>query len=172
MKSVHINSHYSCDIMQIEVFRESPIGDFRIIGKEALRLAEAMLTPKQERFIDEYLVDFNARQAAIRAGYSAKTAQPISSELLSKPIIRAEIDRRRKETAEKLNITKEQILQEYASIALASGIELKGSDKMKALEFWGKYFGLIDGEISGRSELSLANTIRKAFEMRVAEEKA
>ena len=41
------------------------------------------LTPRQARFVDEYLIDLNATQAAIRAGYSAKTAQPQSSRLLS-----------------------------------------------------------------------------------------
>ena len=45
----------------------------------------------QARFVDEYLIDLNATQAAIRAGYSAKTAQPQSSRLLSKVIVRAAI---------------------------------------------------------------------------------
>ena len=49
------------------------------------------LTPRQARFVDEYLIDLNATQAAIRAGYSAKTAQPQSSRLLSKVIVRAAI---------------------------------------------------------------------------------
>ena len=49
------------------------------------------LTPRQARFVDEYLIDLNATQASIRAGYSAKTAQPQSSRLLSKVIVRAAI---------------------------------------------------------------------------------
>ena len=48
------------------------------------------LTPKQQRFIDEYLVDLNATQAAIRAGYSAKTAYSIGIENLKKPEIQTE----------------------------------------------------------------------------------
>lgn len=47
------------------------------------------MTPKQERFVAEYLIDLNATQAAIRAGYSEKTARSIASELLTKPDIAA-----------------------------------------------------------------------------------
>jgi len=50
------------------------------------------LTDKQRRFAEEYLIDCNATQAAIRAGYSEKTAQRIGSENLSKPLIREYID--------------------------------------------------------------------------------
>lgn len=53
---------------------------------------EKKLTHKQRVFIDEYLRDFNATQAAIRAGYSEKTAYSIGSENLTKPEIKAEID--------------------------------------------------------------------------------
>jgi phage terminase small subunit len=47
------------------------------------------MTPKQERFVEEYLVDLNATQAAIRAGYSARTAREIGRENLDKPDIQA-----------------------------------------------------------------------------------
>src|SRR4030095_16301516 len=47
------------------------------------------LTAKQERFIAEYLVDLNQKQAAIRAGYSERTAAKIASELMQKPHVRA-----------------------------------------------------------------------------------
>ena len=49
------------------------------------------LTPRQARFVDEYLIDLNATQAAIRAGYSAKTAQTQSSRLLSNGMVQAAI---------------------------------------------------------------------------------
>ena len=52
------------------------------------------MTPKQKRFCDEYLIDTNATQAAIRAGYSEKTAYSIGEENLKKPDIRAYIDER------------------------------------------------------------------------------
>ena len=51
------------------------------------------MTKKQKRFIEEYLIDLNATQAAIRAGYSPDTAQQMGSENLSKPVISAEISK-------------------------------------------------------------------------------
>lgn len=50
------------------------------------------LTEKQKRFCDEYMIDLNATQAAIRAGYSKKSAYSIGQENLTKPVIKAYID--------------------------------------------------------------------------------
>ena len=74
------------------------------------------LNPKQEKFIDEYLIDLNATQAAIRAGYSQKTAQEQASRLLSNVIISDEIKRRRETTSNKLNITRESIIEDLINI--------------------------------------------------------
>jgi phage terminase small subunit len=69
---------------------------------KCVRIPPAILTPKQQRFVAEYLIDLNATQAAIRAGYSKKTAQRIGSENLSKPLIatgiRKAIEERRQRT--------------------------------------------------------------------------
>lgn len=75
------------------------------------------LTAKQEKFVQEYLVDLNATQAAIRAGYSKKTATIIGFENLSKPNISYMIQKRREKLAEKVEITQERVLQEYAKLA-------------------------------------------------------
>ena len=75
------------------------------------------LTPKQERFVAEYLIDLNATQAAIRTGYSAKTAEVQGSRLLSNAKIKAAIDAGRQKTAEKLQITREMVLAEYMMLA-------------------------------------------------------
>ena len=83
----------------------------------------AKLTPKQERFVDEYLVDLNATAAAIRAGYSEKTARFIGAENLTKPNISAEIAERRAKLRSKLEITQEAVLQELAAIAFANGTD-------------------------------------------------
>jgi len=80
---------------------------------------EKKLTPKQERFIDEYLIDLNATQAAIRAGYSEKTAGAVASENLKKPEIQAEIQRRMDKRSEKTGITKERVLKELVCIGMA-----------------------------------------------------
>lgn len=60
----------------------------------ATKETEKALTAKQRLFVDEYLVDFNATQAAIRAKYSARSAASVGSENLRKPEIQAEINRR------------------------------------------------------------------------------
>lgn len=81
------------------------------------------LTPKQRRFIDEYLIDLNATQAAIRAGYSEKTAYSIGVQLLKKLEIQVEIQKRRNRLQSKLEITQERVLQELAAIAFANGAD-------------------------------------------------
>ena len=83
----------------------------------------AKLTDKQKLFVTEYLIDLNATQATIRAGYSQKTAQRIGSELLSKPLIQAEIQKRQGKIQAKLEISQERIIQELASIAFANGAD-------------------------------------------------
>ena len=77
------------------------------------------LTAKQVRFVDEYLVDFNATQAAIRAGYKAKTAHVIGAENLRKPKIAEEIARRQKDLQRRTEVTQERVVKELARIAFA-----------------------------------------------------
>lgn len=77
------------------------------------------LTPKQARFVDEYLVDLNATQAAIRSGYSEKTAHTIGHENLSKPEIAQAIAAAQLERAKRTEITQDRVLQELARIGFA-----------------------------------------------------
>lgn len=78
------------------------------------------LTDKQEKFCQEYLIDLNGTQAAIRAGYSEKTAQEIASENLLKPIIQNRLNDLRKPLAEKVGITQEMVLNELAKVGFAN----------------------------------------------------
>lgn len=80
-------------------------------------IAEKKLTPKQKRFIDEYLIDLNATQAAIRAGYSPKTAHSIGQENLTKPEIMRELEKAMQKRQERTEITQDRVLKEYARIA-------------------------------------------------------
>ena len=77
------------------------------------------LTPKQIRFVDEYMVDFNATQAAIRAGYKAKTAHVIGAENLRKPKIAEEIARRQKDLQRRTEVTQDRVVKELARVAFA-----------------------------------------------------
>ena len=101
------------------------------------------LTEKQKRFCEEYLIDFNATQAALRAGYSQKTAYSIGDENLRKPEIQSEIQSLIKKRSERTGINADIVIKELVKIALAD-TEITGKEKMKALELLGKHLGLFD----------------------------
>lgn len=75
------------------------------------------LTAKQQKFADEYLIDLNARQAAIRAGYSENSATEIGCENLTKPNIAIYIAARQKVLAEKAEITQEWVVERFKQIS-------------------------------------------------------
>lgn len=75
------------------------------------------LTAKQEQFVREYLVDLNATQAAIRAGYSAANADKIGSELLGKTGVREAVDAAKAKRATKTDLSSERVLQEIQAMA-------------------------------------------------------
>lgn len=77
----------------------------------------AELTPKQQLFVNEYLVDLNATQAALRSGYSEKTAKQMGTENLAKPYIAAAIQAAMNKRANKLEITADRVLEEIAKLA-------------------------------------------------------
>jgi phage terminase small subunit len=79
----------------------------------------APLTPKQDQFVKEYLVDLNATQAAIRAGYSAKTANEQGSRLLANAKVSAAIAEARAEVSEKTGVKIERVLQEMARLGFS-----------------------------------------------------
>ena len=79
----------------------------------------AKLTKKQKRFVEEYLVDLNATQAAIRAGYSEKNAKEIGYENLTKLHIREELENAMKERSERTEITADGVLKELAKVGFA-----------------------------------------------------
>ena len=81
------------------------------------------LTEKQARFVAEYLVDLNATQAAIRAGYSERTAEVIGYENLRKPQISAAIEQAIQDRQRRTEITQDRVLQELARIAFANGTD-------------------------------------------------
>lgn len=80
----------------------------------------AGLTPKQRRFCEEYLVDLNATQAAIRAGYSRDAAYAIGWENLKKPEIESTVQRLMFERSDATKVTAEQVIDELAKVAFAS----------------------------------------------------
>jgi len=120
-------------------------------------------TDKQQRFIEEYLVDCNATQAAIRAGYSEDTAYAIGSELLKKLEIKEEIDKLKAAKSEEIGITRERVLKEFADVGFREVKKVTASEKNKALEALGKHLGLFDGDKT-EVTVNLGDEIRRAIE--------
>lgn len=132
------------------------------------------LSEKQRLFIKEYLVDLNATQAAIRAGYSAKTAYRQGADLLQKTSIREAIEKAQAERSQRVEVTQDYVLSNLVEIVERSmqrapvtnrkGEQIKDSKGRnvwcfdakaanKALELLGKHLGLfsdrVQNEISG-----------------------
>ncbi|MCT8850281.1 terminase small subunit [Glaesserella parasuis] len=74
-------------------------------------VGKSKLTDKQQRFVEEYLIDLNATQAAIRAGYSADTARQIGAENLSKLVIQEAIQEAQNKRAARVNVTQDDVLK-------------------------------------------------------------
>lgn len=126
------------------------------------------LTAKQKRFCDEYLVDLNATQAAIRAGYSKKTAYSIGVENLKKPEIKKYIEQRMTEKEKELIADQDEVLKYLTSVlrgeSRSTEIVIEGigdgmseartikkepseKDKLKAAELLGKRYGLYTDKV-------------------------
>lgn len=88
------------------------------------------MTAKQKRFCDEYLIDLNATQAAIRAGYSKKNANNIASENLAKPNIKKYIDERMAEKEDSLIAKQDEVLKYLTSV-------MRGESKSSVLAMAG-----------------------------------
>ncbi len=107
------------------------------------------LTLKQERFVQEYLVDLNATQAAVRAGYKEKTAGAIGSENLKKPEIQKALQKALKDREGRTEVTQDYVIKKLVEIADkeasdAQDSELKYSSKLRALELLGKHTGAFE----------------------------
>lgn len=98
------------------------------------------LTPKQEKFCTEFLVDLNATQAAIRAGYAQRSATSQAFDLLRKPDISARIAIIRSELAESTGITPARVLRELDRIAFLQTETTR--DRITALSLIGKHLGM------------------------------
>ena len=135
----------------------------------------AKMTDKQKRFCDEYLIDLNATQAAIRAGYSESTAKEIGCENLTKPNIKEYIDARMAEKEKSLIADQDEVLRYLTSVLRgesqsselvtesAMGVtvakEMKKSpsekDRLRAAELLGKRYGIYTDRIETDVDMEL-----------------
>lgn len=88
---------------------------------------KAKLTEKQQRFVDEYLIDLNATQAAIRAGYSAKTADVQGSRMLGNVKVQQAISEEMAERSKRTGINQDRVVLELAKIAFVKMTDLVDS---------------------------------------------
>lgn len=105
------------------------------------------LTPKQEAFCREYLIDLNGTQAAIRAGYSKKTAREMAVENLSKPPIAKKLAELQAKIAAKTELSAEYVLNGLLENHRMATLEKKFSDSNKALELLGKHLSLFTEKV-------------------------
>lgn len=95
----------------------------------------AKLSPKQQRFVEEYLIDLNATQAAIRSGYSVKTAGVIGSENLIKPNISEAISKARAERSKRTGVTADRVVEELAKLAFVNISDVVDIKTGKVLDY-------------------------------------
>ena len=120
----------------------------------------ARLTEKQKRFVEEYLVDLNATQAAIRAGYSPKTAYSMGQRLLKNVEVQKAIQEAIQERQKRTEITQDMVVDELRAVAFAKAGDytdstLKYSNKLKALELLGKHLGMFTDKVEHSGETGL-----------------
>lgn len=134
------------------------------------------MTEKQKRFADEYLIDLNATQAAIRAGYSKKTAYSQGERLLKNVEVEKYIQERMKQLASEKVATAEEVIQYLTSVlrgeAKGEEIVIEGcgdgyseaktmmkapseKDKLKAAELLGKRYGLFKDKVELEGEVGV-----------------
>ena len=128
-------------------------------------MAEKALTGMQRMFVNEYFVDFNARQAAARAGYSLKNTS-IGQKVLNTPHVHAEIIRRSQEIQVKLEMNGDDVRRGFARIATDPRSPDQGGpsyrDRISALTELGKIFGLYTNKIEVRGSLTLVDLLLAA----------
>ena len=107
----------------------------------------ANLTPKQQRFVEEYLIDLNATQAAIRSGYSEKTAKEIGSENLTKPNIAKAIAEAQEKLSNKAQVTVEMVVQGLLNEAKDLSEGSTQSARVSAWAHLGKHLGMFKDKI-------------------------
>lgn len=138
------------------------------------------MTPRQDRFVDEYLVDLVATQAAIRAGYSPRRASEIGYQLLQKTTVQQVITRRMNARALRTGITQDKVLYDLEAVkqdAMSKTINKNGGPLMashmaalRALELQGRHLGMWKDRLPVTPEISIADAIRAAAARREARE--
>jgi phage terminase small subunit len=108
----------------------------------AIWLERTPMTPRQQRFVDEYLLDLNATQAAVRAGYSARTAEQQGPRLLGNVEIAAAVQAAQQVRSERLQITQDTVLSGLLHEATLTGEGSSHAARVSAWGLIGKHLGM------------------------------
>lgn len=119
------------------------------------------LTLKKQRFVDEYVLDLNATQAAIRTGYSAKTARQIGQRLLTNVDIQEAIAAAQEQLRERTLVTQEDVIKGLLLEAQTNGEGSSQSARVTAWAHLGKHLGMFKDkvELSGSLEVKSAREL-------------
>ncbi|QLB59848.1 terminase small subunit [Acinetobacter indicus] len=126
----------------------------------------ANLTPKQQRFVEEYLIDLNATQAAIRAGYSEKTAQEQSSRLLSNVMVQEAVQKAKNKLSKRTELTVDMVVQGLLKEAQDYAEGSTQSARVSAWAHLGKHLGMFKDKIehSGDPNNPINMSLKVVFE--------
>ena len=111
----------------------------------------AKLTPKQQRFVDEYLIDLNATQSAIRAGYSPKTAEQQGFQLLKKTSVSEAIEQAQQERQKRTLVTQDDVIRGLLTEAEWQGEGSSHSARVSAWAHLGKHLNMFTDKIDHTS---------------------
>lgn len=108
------------------------------------------ITAKQERFAREYQIDLNAKQAAIRAGYSAKSAECLGYQLLQNPPVAARVRELQAEKAERIGVTVAMVVAGLLKEATSEGQTSSHAARVSAWVALGKHIGMFTDKLEVR----------------------
>lgn len=126
-----------------------------------MRKNSSALTSKQLRWIEEYLLDFNGAAAAVRAGYSPKTARSIACELLTKPDIRAVLQAKQGVLAKELEITRQGVVKGFLEAVEMGRQQQNPGAMVSALREIAKMLGFHAPEVK---RVELTATVHGAYQ--------
>ena len=141
----------------------------------------AKLTDKQQRFVDEYLIDLNATQAAIRAGYSAKTADQQGSRMLANVKVKQVVAEKQAQRSKRTGVNQDRVVLELAKVAFAKMTDIVDSngkikedaspddlaciESIKYKESDNEYGGSVEREVKIASKLKALELLGKHLGM-------
>lgn len=154
----------------------------------------AKLTDRQQRFVEEYLIDLNATRAAVDAGYSEKTARSIGQENLTKPDIQEAIQEAQKKRSERTEITQDYVLKSIqetmerckqaipvmsqdggqAMVEDADGelhpmVKFDPSNVLKGAELLGRHLGMFKDKVEHSGKIEISDISDDALDKRIQE---